>query len=466
MADLFALLSWSSASLAAHRASSATHSHNLQNSNTPGFARQRANLSATLPSDRFGGSFIGRGVGLRVISQARDGFVERQLPDALAASARSGAQASALEGLSALDPDGGAGLTNALSSFYSSLRQLSQSPGDSGSRQAFLGAARAVALTFNRAAQNVANARNGVDAQLAANARRASDLAQSLADLNRQVRVEVAAGTAPNDLLDARQRVQDELVSLTGAQVLTDAQGNVNLQLDGGALVNGDLAATLSTQVDATNGGHLGLALTPAGGTTSTLLAPTAMGGTMGGQLDARDGALRTAEANLDTLALDFANAVNTAHRAGFGLDGVGGRALFSVSATTNPARTIAVDAAMLADPRRLAAAGTAASTPGDASNLFSLIQTEGQALSNGLDVFDGLASAIATWGSQVDSARTSAERDGAVKTQLESLRESVSGVSIDEELVALTQAQRSFEAVMKVIKTTDQMLDTLMSLK
>lgn len=65
-----------------------------------------------------------------------------------------------------------------------------------------------------------------------------------------------------------------------------------------------------------------------------------------------------------------------------------------------------------------------------------------------------------------MDSARTSAERDGAVKTQLESLRESVSGVSIDEELVALTQAQRSFEAVMKVIKTTDQMLDTLMSLK
>lgn len=462
MADLFALLSWSSSSLSAHRASSATHSHNLQNANTAGFSRQRGNLAATLPADRFGGSFIGRGVAMGVISQARDGFVERQLPDALAAAARSSAQASSLEGLTALDPDGGAGLTNALSGFYSSLRQLSQSPGDLGARQAFLGTARTVALTFNRASQNIVNARNGLDTQLSANATRVSDLARSLADLNRQVRVELGSGGAPNDLLDARQRVQDELVSLTGAQVIPDGEGNVNLQLDGGALVNGDLAATISTQVNAANGGHLSLVLTPAGSSTGAVLS--SLGGTMGGQLDARDGALRTAETSLDTLALDFANAVNTAHQAGFGLDGVSGRPLFTVG--VGAARTLAVDAAMLADPRRLAASGTAAGVPGDASNLFALIQTESQALSNGLDVFAGIASAIATWGSQVQTARTAAERDGAVMTQLESLRESVSGVSIDEELVALTQSQRAFEAVMKVIKTTDEMLETLMSLK
>lgn len=468
MADLFALLSWSSSSLSAHRAASATASHNLANSNTPGFSRQRAQLEATLPADRLGGAFIGRGALLGGVSQARDQFLERQLPQALASSAYSGAKAQAMEGLTALDPDGGAGLTNALDAFFGSLRQLTQAPGDVGSRQAVLAQGRTVALAFNRAAQNVDGARGGLDTQLQANVARVNDLAQSLAALNKQVRIEQASGAVPNDLLDARLRVQDELVQLTGASVIPDDDGNANLQLPtGGALVNADLAATLSTQPDLTNGGHLAVFLTQAGSSAAAQLGAGALGGSMGGALDARDGALATAEASLDTLAFDFANAINSAHQSGVGLDGVGGRDFFSApAAATGAARGLAVDPGLLADPRRLGAASNAASLPGDGSNLFAIIQTEGAALSNGLDVFDGIAAAIATWGSAVDSARTAGARDGAVLDQLSALRESASGVSIDEEMIALTTSQRAYEAVLKVIQTTDEMLDTLLKLR
>lgn len=468
MADLFALLNWSSSSLQAHQASSATASHNLSNSNTPGFARQRANLEATLPADYLGGAFIGRGALLQGVSQARDVFVERQLPGAFASSSYSDARANGLTGLTALDPDGGAGLTNALDAFYGSLRQLSQTPGDLGARQAVLAQGRTVSLAFNRAAQNVASARSGLDAQLSANVARVNDLAKSLASLNKQVRIEQASGVAPNDLLDARLRVQDELVQLTGAAVIPDADGNVNLQLPaGGALVNGDLAATLSTQPDVANGGHLAVFLTPAGSTAAARLGPGALGGAMGGALDARDGALATAEASIDTLAFDFASAVNTAHQNGVGLDGVGGRDFFAVSATaTGAARTLAVDPGLLANPDQLGAAGNAAGVPGDASNLFAIIQTESAPLSNGLDVFDGLAAAIASFGSAADSAKTAQARDGAVLDQLTTLRESTSGVSIDEEMIALTTSQKAYEAVLKVIQTTDQMLDSLLNIR
>ncbi|MEW6433353.1 MAG: flagellar hook-associated protein FlgK [Myxococcota bacterium] len=469
MADLFALLSWSSSSLSAHRASSATASHNLSNANTPGFARQRAHLEAALPADAVGArAYVGRGAALSGVSQARDAFVERQLPAAFAAASYSDARANGLSGLTALDPDGGAGLTNALDAFYGALRQLTQTPGDRGARQAVLAQGRVVALAFNRAAQNVAGARDGLDAQVARDVARVNDLAKSLAALNRQVRVEQASGAVPNDLLDARLRVQDELVQLTGASVVPDADGNVNLQLPaGGALVNGDAAATLSTQKDAANRGHLAVFLTPPGSSAAAALGPGALGGALGGALDARDGALATAERDIDTLAYDFASAVNAAHRNGVGLDGVGGRDFFAVAASAvGAARTLAVDPGLLANPDQLGAAASAAGVPGDASNLFAIIQTESAALSGGLDVFDTLAAAIASWGSAVDSARTAQGRDGAVRDQLTALREATAGVSIDEEMIALTTSQRAYEAVLKVIQTTDEMLDSLMKLR
>lgn len=469
MADLFALLNWSSSSLQAHQAASATASHNLSNSNTPGFSRQRANLEATLPADYLGGSaFIGRGALLAGVSQARDAFVERQMPQAFASASYSDARANGLAGLTALDPDGGAGLTNALDAFYGQLRQLTQTPGDTGARQAVLAQGRNVALAFNRAAQNVSSARNGLDAQLSANVSRVNDLAKSLASLNQQVRIEQASGAVPNDLLDARLRVQDELVQLTGASVVPDASGNVNLQLpSGGALVTGDFAGTLSTQPDAANGGHLAVSLAPAGSPTPAQLPQGALGGAMGGALDARDGALATAESSIDTLAFDFASAVNTAHQNGVGLDGGSGRDFFAVTATaTGAASALAVDPGLLANPAQLAASGSAAGIPGDASNLFAIIQTENAALSNGLDVFDGLAATITSWGSAVDSAKTAQGRDGAVLDQLTALRESTSGVSVDEEMIALTTSQKAYEAVLKVIQTTDQMLDSLLNLR
>src|SRR5438128_9254884 len=110
MADLLSILSQSSTSLAAHRTAAATASQNIANVNTPGYSRQTANLEALTPAELVANGFIGRGVGVQSITQARDAFLERQIPNAIASKGWTSTESNALDAVSALDPSAAGGL--------------------------------------------------------------------------------------------------------------------------------------------------------------------------------------------------------------------------------------------------------------------------------------------------------------------------------------------------------------------
>jgi flagellar hook-associated protein 1 FlgK len=466
--DLLAILSTGSASLAAQRAAAAVASHNLQNASTPGYARQRAELEAVVPADYVGGGFIGRGVRLAAVTQARDRFLEAQIPAALGSASRSSAEAQALEGVSALDPQTQGDLADALAGFYAALRGLSQNAGSAPLRQAAVSSAQALAVAFRRTSAGLAGARAGIDAQLRGEVGEVNQLATQLARLNGEVRAARATGAEPNDLLDARQRTLDRLAELAGAVPVAEANGDVNVALGGGlALVTGSLAGSLQVAADPANAGLLGVRIALPGSGSASALAPGSLGGSLGGALEARDGALGDAAGRLDQLAFDLAGAVNAVHQAGYGLDGGTGRTLLEVGATASGAASrIALSAAVAADPRALAAASSATALPGDASNLHALVATEGQALSSGLDAAGTLSDLVARFGAASQRARAAADQDASLRDHLESMREAVSGVSIDEELIELQKAQRAYEAIAKVIQTSSEMLDTLMQLR
>src|SRR3954469_1837590 len=140
MSDLLSILAQSSSSLAAHREAAATAGQNIANVNTPGYSRQTANLEALTPAELVANGFLGRGVGVQSITQARDSFLERQVPNALASKGWSSTETDALSAVSALDPEAAGGLGTALSPFYSSLRAISQNPADPALRRAAVAA--------------------------------------------------------------------------------------------------------------------------------------------------------------------------------------------------------------------------------------------------------------------------------------------------------------------------------------
>ncbi|HEY4184081.1 MAG TPA: flagellar hook-associated protein FlgK [Polyangia bacterium] len=467
MADLFSLLVQSGNSLGAHSAALAVAGNNVANANTPGYSRQIANLVANPAVSSLGSGAVGTGVSLSDITQARDQFVERQMPVALGSQAQSQAESDALTALTALNPDLQGGLSTTLGAFYSSLQTWSQNPGDLSLRQSVLGSAQSLATSFNQTASSISAARSGLDSAITGKISEVNAAAQSLANLNIQVEVARSSGGSANDVLDARQQAVDTLASLTGATPYTNAAGDISMALPGGtALVVDGHAGSFSAVPDAANGGLLKLQLTRADGSGPSDWNGSSLGGTLGGMFVARDGALKTAADSVDSLSFDLANSLNTVQQAGFAMDGTAGQALFTVPATSSGAAAqMSVNAALAGNARLLAAAGTTPAASGDNSNVLAMLATQSQVLAGGSNPVSTVQQITTAFGNSSAQATALAAHDGALTSHLQSLRDATSGVSIDEEMINLTKAQKAYEAVSKVIATANAMLETLLSI-
>ncbi len=293
--NLLALLSSSNSGLAAQQTVLAVDSNNIQNASNPNYAQQQANL-ATVPPDYVGGAFVGSGVQVASITQSRDVFVEAQMPASLSNASSSSAEAQALQGVSVLDPQAQGNLASAFANFYSAMQSLTQDAGSAQLRQAAVASAQALATSFQTTSQGIAAARSGLDQLVGGQVTEVNQLAAQVAQLNAQISSAQATGAQPNDLLDTRQAALDQLAQLVGATTVKDQSGAVTVMLGGGlALVAGNVAGSLTTAPDPSNGGLLALRLTLAGGTASAPLAASALGGSIGGEIrrarrGARDG--------------------------------------------------------------------------------------------------------------------------------------------------------------------------------
>ena len=466
--DLVGIILNAGAGLSVFRAQVATASHNIANANTPGYARQDAVATETVPAEELGtNGYVGRGVSLQGVVQNRDQFVETQLSTAFANSSSTSAQADALSTVTALDPQGQGGITDALGNFYSALRDLNQNPGDLGLRQAVVDSVQGVARAFNVTASSLASARAGIDQNVSALSDKVNGLLTAVADLNKKIALAVNSGRTPNDLLDIRQNDLDQLAQMIGARSIPDDHSNVSVVLPGGTcLVSGSIAARLSVQADPSNRGHYDVVFTPIDGSQPAALKSSELGGQIGGLVSARDDVVGKAESSLDTLAYDFARTVNGKHAAGYALDGSTGHNLFVVlTGPDGAAAHIAVDPTVYANPSLIAAAGSDTSGPGDSTNLQAIIATEDTKLSNNLSVQEGMAKTTSDFGIAVSTINDSADFDKNLLSDLTNARESASGVSVDDELIRLTQAQTAYNALTKVVTTTNSMLDTLMKM-
>ena len=447
---------------------------NLANANNTSYARQRVEFetSPTVTVDPKVGP-QGTGVNVAAIRSYRDVLLDDQINAETSVSSYWTAQQEALQNAqtqlgefldasvtSTSSTSSSTSLSTQLSSLFNAFQEVAANPASLTQRQALIDQAQTLASSLNQAAQRLSDVNERLNTQVTIDVDSANQLLSAIADLNGQIRTAEASGGTANDLRDMRQAKLEELAELVNFDTTTTADGGVDISIDGVQLVSGRQVMDTLEAYDA-GGGEL-MVRTATGGTALTLSS-----GSIQGTIDARDGALDTLRTGLDTLAATLITEVNAIYNpasgASYSLTGSSGDDFF----TGTDAATIDVYNPLKSNPALLQVAGVV-NAPGDNSVALALGQLgqTAQAALNGQTFDEAYSGLVASLGSALSGANDQVTSNDAVKTMLLKQRDSISGVSLDEELANLVTFQKAYVASARIISTVDEMLDTVLSLK
>lgn len=433
---------------------------NVSNVNTPGYVRRQVVLETRdLGPGNFGGV---NAAGIRRVS---DQFIDQKHLSLTGLSSEAFTRDQLLGQTEALFNDFvGAGLNSSMSALFSSFSSLSATPNDPTVRATVLQRAETFSNQVRTAADQVANYRSELFSQARDVVGDINSKLDGVAELSGRINEAAAAGQDAADLRDKRDALLIELTKKIEVRTYTDGTGQLVVQGPGVTLIQGDkprhlsldIADDGSLQVFARSGGG-------AGGEVTKFLS----GGELAGVLQVRDRDVVEMQNELDTFAFNLGNQINSVHAAGFGLDGQNGRAIFDVGTSAEGAAgRMRVSADVEGRPDLLGAASSAASLPGDGTQAMLLAGVADSPVPglDGLDPSEAYGRLMGNVGKRKQEAANTLSMRDAMTAQVETMRQSVSGVSLDEEMVAMTQYQRAFEAASRVFTTADQLLETLIN--
>jgi len=432
-------------------------SHNIANVATEGYNRRRVDgesMGAPVVPARWS-TYEGAGSGVRTSSIVRmnDVLLDNRARTEHSSLSYLQLRATALARMeSGVGEPGDSGVSAAMADFRSSWQDLANDPGGNAARGQVLARAESLAGALAAQAANVSAEMTTQRLTLQGSVAEVNTVATELAATNRAIATAALDGVDVSDLADTRDVLGLRLAELTGGVGLLQPDGTMDVSVAGVALVSGSTAGTLRIATGVTaSGGPDGSPVTFAidhGATSTTLTADVR--GKAGASADLLNTTLPAYAAGLGAVARDLADTVNAGHAAGYDLDGTTGAAFFSYD-PADPAATLTV----AVTARQVAAS----SLPGgvlDGSNA-DVIGTAGTPEGSYQRLVNG-------FGTEVASAQRLVRTQSLLTTQVDSAREQLSGVNLDEETVAMLTAQRAYEAAARVMSVMDSVLDTLIN--
>ncbi|NLC15331.1 MAG: flagellar hook-associated protein FlgK [Firmicutes bacterium] len=461
-----------SALIAARHAMDVT-GHNIANAATPGYSRQRVNSEPIIQRLPLGVGVSGMGVKVADIARIRDKFVDAVLRNEQEKKAALAIQKEVFEHMQIVFAEpSDSSIRDSVDFFWAAWHDLSSEPDSASARAQLLEAGRSLCDMLRHLASQLdsltVDLENGIDAAVA----KVNMLAQRVTSLNVEISRALARKEPVGDLLDRRDLLLDELAELTGATVSYLEDGTVQVNLGGVRLVDGYKCY------------GLGYAFTAEGVKFHVITGPNetdkihldSVGGSLGGHKIARDDVVTRFRVQLSESVRKVVDGINFIHMSNVDPDsGIQGIPFFQFH--DDILATIKVNDLIVQDPGNIRT--QVGDDPLDGSIALAIADfIEGThnehleylaSLDPSFQVSDGdftekwvvIVGSLGIDAQKVDSAFDTQE---LLVKELSNRRDSISGVSIDEEITNLIREQHAFSAASRVITVADEMLDTIIN--
>jgi flagellar hook-associated protein 1 FlgK len=323
------MLSIGLSALQAYTASMATTSNNIANVNTPGYARERTDLSAVTGTNTSVTGGIGAGVQIQTVQRLVSNFYQTQLVVDSGNYGRINTLSSYASQVDAWLSNSTSGLSQPMQTFFNDLNVLAQSPTSSASRQTVMADAQGLVSSFGNLQSNLQTMETQVNSTISNTVSQINQYAQQLASLNNQIAAQASAnGTPPNALMDQQQALLQQLSSVVGINTVANANGTVNVFIGTGqSLVVNGTANTIGIQADQYGQGP---DITLTIGNATSVITQQVSGGQLGGLMDFKREVLEPAMDQVGLMAVGLSSAINSQQASGMDQYGQLGQALFT----------------------------------------------------------------------------------------------------------------------------------------
>lgn len=398
-----------------------TTSHNISNINTPGYSRQRVNQSASSPysmpgkNSNFGAGQIGTGAQIDDVTRIRNSFYDYQYRSESHQYGNTSVKYEYFKNIEGIfnEPSDTA-ISSSLNSFFNSWSELSKDPQSSGVKSVVIENGKYLSNSINSAFKRLESLEEGLDKQSEYIMDEVNSMLSQLDKLEKNIKIIQGSGKSPNDFLDQRDQLLDNLsfkLNINDKDVKAtlkkayDANGKVTLDdlTKSGVKISGELEGTLSMKQEINK---------------------------------YKDG--------LKQLANTITSNVNKA----------AGQEIFKAK----DGELISINPEMLQEPEKINV------TADIALKVYELKSEKININGKDMTINTFYNSMIQDLGQSSAAVIRDESNQSKLLENIDSSRSSVSGVSLDEEMISLVQLQHTYSANAKVMSTIDSLLDVVVN--
>jgi len=482
MAGIFNTLNTASKGMNAQQTALHTTGHNISNANTEGFSRQRVDMKADLSYTLGGVGQLGTGVKMTGVSRMVDDYVSRQIRQETSSMSQFGTKSETLGQLEIIyNEPSDTGLNFNMAEMFESWQELAKNPESLSSKTIVVEKSNTFADTYNHILSQMESLQEETDLMIDKQVRDLNATLDNINSLNKQIFNIAIKGHTPNDLLDQRDLLLQNMSEITDfkAEFENDKYGRVSISLNGAepnqsvVVLEYDSAEPMKIAIK--NDGKI-VAKEPdivdgnpvidgEGNPTYADMVLSLEKGAIKGYMDAKTEILDVQIADLKKFGEKVAEEFNSAHK-----ENVSSENQIDIFNLDEKTGKLSVNKDIIANNNLILAGQDTVEngTPvGDGSRASLIAKLRDETVTIGGEdstMENKYNSMITKLGISKQHADNMVSNQDVLLGQLQMRRESTSGVSIDEEVTNMIKYQKAFEANARVIATLTEMLDVLIN--